>query len=110
MTDSRSELLEQRLEAWGRAETHAVSKQITEPPPAFTNAVLAQAARQRFTAIAGVVCAIVIVLAAIAWAVSSNTPSPAAPPAPDVPAELGILDSDRTLPLIGGAAPRRHLR
>ncbi|MFB3429728.1 MAG: hypothetical protein ABL309_02285 [Phycisphaerales bacterium] len=110
MNDQHTNLLEQRLEAWGRAETHAVSKQLPEPPPAFRNAVHAEAVRRRAIAITAIGCVVVVILAALAWIAWSNRPAPPPPIMTDIPEELEMLDSDRALPLIGGAAPRRHLR
>jgi hypothetical protein len=110
MNDQNSNLLEQRLEAWGRAETHIVSKQLPEPPPAFRNAVQAEAVRRSAIAITAIVCAVAVILGTLAWMAWNNRPAPPPPIMTDVPEELEMLDSDRTLPLIGGAAPRRHLR
>ena len=110
MNDQQTNLLEQRLEAWGRAETHTVSKQLPEPPPAFRNAVQAEAVRRRAISIAAIVCAVAVILGALAWVAWSSRPATPSPIMTDIPSELERLDSDRPLPLIGGATPRRHLR
>ena len=39
--------LGRRLDAWGRAELHSASKQLTGPPPGFMNAVGAEARLRR---------------------------------------------------------------
>jgi len=110
MNDQHTNLLEQRLEAWGHAEIHTVSKHLSEPPPAFRNAVHAEAVRRRAIAITAIVCAVAVFLAALAWIAWNSRPAPPPPIMTDIPEELEMLDSDRALPLIGGATPRRHLR
>lgn len=110
MNDQHTNLLEQRLEAWGRAETHTVSKQLPEPPPAFRNAVQAEATRQRAIATAAIACAVAVIVGSPAWIAWQNRPAPPPPLMQDITTEVDILGSDRPLPLIGGATPRRHLR
>lgn len=110
MNDQHTNLLEQRLEAWGRVETHTVSKQLPEPPPVFRNAVQAEAVRRHLIAITALVCAVAVILITLAWIAWQNRPAPPPPITTDIPSELEMLNSDRALPLIGGATPRRHLR
>ena len=66
--------------------------------------------RRRLIAITALVCAVAVILGTLAWVAWQNRPAPPSPIMQDIPSELEMLDSDRALPLIGGAAPRRHLR
>lgn len=63
MIDNTDTLLQTRLDAWGRAEVHIASKQIMDPPPAFTNAVSIVSVRRRQTMTTLVIMLLIIAAA-----------------------------------------------
>jgi hypothetical protein len=61
MPEPSNSLLEHHLDAWGRAELHTASKQLSGPGPAFTGAVASEARRQRML-VGGILLAVLVVL------------------------------------------------
>ena len=78
MPEPSISLLEQRLDAWGRAELHTASKQLPDPAPSFTNAVAAEAKRQRMLTGAILLALVVVLLSLLAIAYFGARPSPGA--------------------------------
>ena len=78
--------------------------------PGVPHAVQAEATRQRAIATAAIVCAVAVIVGSLRVDCMAKPTGSPPPLMQDITTEVDILGSDRPLPLIGGATPRRHLR
>lgn len=92
-------LLEHRLDAWGRAELHTASKQLPDPGPAFTNAVAAEAKRQRVLVGGILIAVLVVLLSLLAIAFLRNQPVTGA--SDDGVGSSSLLHAEESLPTVG---------